>query len=384
MNSAPEAGRRRLLRYWDVVAWLGGDVLRNFRYRCLWIAALMMVSLVLRLGALLVLSRYIHLVEAKASVALPYFGPQVASESYLLLGLASVACLVLFLVGFLAKYMAETRSLRVAAEQEVQCVREALDGIGRYGGDPHVAQFQPVYIKLIGNDSRVCGMVTRLGIRLMLPVTMAVGTLACLVYLDAVLTAILAVLALATLPLLYRINVRSAKFSMAFERESVAANLAKRQAAEAYARHWTKAPRKDVEPVTIDDYLNIGTIRTSMSSFTARLKANEESNLVISVLMGVAVFAILVHKGFSILDSHQGWAFITVYFILLRVCLSAFLQAANILTTINRMYPQLKRYQTFILTVRQVRERCVSAPPQGKFWAQAKGAGPTLNEEELE
>src|SRR5690606_9309093 len=106
------------------------------------------------------------------------------------------------------KYVADRLTLNLMAAYELFCVQRAVDGISRYGGHKRLAKWQIHFSRLMNADSRMCGVIARLVVRLIMPVAIVVSTSCWLIYLDPALTTILFVLIAACIPILYQINLK--------------------------------------------------------------------------------------------------------------------------------------------------------------------------------
>lgn len=378
-------GAIRAKRYWESVSWLSREIWKLFKGNVTVIFILTLASLALRLAAYLVLSKYIHLLESGGALQVPYIDKTLSSKSYELLAISSIACLLLFVGSSLAKYFAERSTLNVMAAYELFCVKRASFGISQYGGHKRLAKWQPHFNRLINADSRMCGVIARMGIRLIMPVAIVISTTCWLLYLDLTLTLILLVLIVACVPILYQISLKGARHSLALEEKGPLATAAKRQLVEQAAQKFTDLNAENDE-VSKDNNTASSehAIRTAIDSFLRRLRATEDSNLLTSLLTACTIFSILLYKGVEILSSSQGWAFIAIYFLVLRTCMGGVTQGASILTAINRMYPQASRYRTFIEQVeRLVANSVPQSRPTGKFWSvpAAGGKGVLLDDE---
>jgi len=352
------------------------------------VVMLLVFSLGMRLLALLILSHYIHLLGTGRDVHIPLLGVFSAGKSYELLAASSLGSLLCFVLSFAAKYVGDVRLLRLAGHYELYCIKRAVITIATYGGHKRLKQWLPFTSKLTGSDARHCAYVMRLLIRLIMPFLTAVISLIGLFYLDPVLTGILALLIAACAPILYRINVRGAQYSRAMEMHNKVVGAAKRESAEQLAEVLRANADCVPEAVIRKAFKAPSPIRAAVESYIGRLKVMEESNFLAGLLMGGSIFAILLYKGLEILGSTHGWALIAMYFIVLRVCLGALVQNANNVTSINRMFPQVNRYCSFVLGAQQLQRSQRVHPPEGKFWGGGgeggtRGDGQAEEEEEL-
>lgn len=383
MKRFSSAGKDRAFRYWKTIAWLLGDVFRLYRRGAILVVMLLIFSLGMRLMALLIVSRYIHLVGTGEGIYIPMFGVLSPGNSYELLVISSFGSLFCFVVSFATKYAGDVRLLRLTGHYELYCIKRAVVTLATYGGHKRMKKWLSFASKLTGSDARYCGLVMRFLIRLIMPFLTAVISIAGLFYLDMVLTSILALLIAACAPVLYKINVRGAQYSRSMELHNRVVGAAKRESAEqlAQALRAKTGHRQDV--ALTKSFKMPPPVRAAVESYIGRLKVLEESNLLTGLLMGGSIFAILLYKGLEILGSTHGWALIAVYFIVLRVCLGALVHSASNLTSINRMFPQVNRYSSFVLSAQMLRRGKKVYPPDEKFWSGATiGSGDGQGNEE--
>lgn len=362
------AGRSRLARYHKIIGWLASDIKGLYGRLALKIAVAFSASLAFKFLALLILSRYIHLVQSTPQRVLSIGEFSIVVESQEFLAVAAVSCLLVFIGSFAVKYWGEVALLRLMADYEIFCARRAASDIARYGGDDRLKPWRPSFLNIISNDARYCGLVARIGIRLLMPAGTVLIAMAALFYIDARLTTLLFFLMALCIPPLYKINIRGAKSSHLFERQNREATRAKKTAIREITAALSNGYQGDAKAI-IAAKLDAHPIGAAMESYMSRLRSTEESSFLLGLLMGVAIVAILLFKGFQVLEAGQGWALIAIYFVVLRLCLGALMQAANMLTAINRMYPQLSRYQSFIEQARIVSQDTDIAPPIEGLWS---------------
>ena len=349
MKMAFDASKHRANRYWRTTKWLLDDVLSRYRFDVFSIVALYVISLAMKLAAFVALSKYVHLLSSSEEIYLPLIGAVQPAQSYYALAAASIGSLLCFVLSSTTKYVADVRLLRTAGRYEIFCTRRAVELVAIHGDHKRLQKWGTLFPKLVNTYPRYCSLVFRLIVRLILPILTALITLGGLFYLDGTLTLILIILTVLCVPFLYRISVRGARYSRELEEQAKAVGAIKRslvsRLAETARAQGKDLTDRDIEGVFADAPL----LEKSVGSYVGRLKVTEESNFLTGILMGASIFAILLYKGLEILSAAHGWALIVVYFIVLRVCLGAFVQSANILTSINRLYPQVHRYSAFAI-----------------------------------
>lgn len=368
-NSASNSRVARILaqisRYQVAMRWLWANAYRPFGLLSLRATILMFIALACRLGALGFLARYIHLLETNRTVqVLAYEIPDPRSSYVLLLVAASIA-LLLFLGSCISSYFSDITMLRLSALNEERCGKRAIAIFGTYGNHPGMAPWRLHYIRLVGGDARVCGVVARLALRSLQPMVFVLVTLAILVYLDWALTLELMLLALFAVPFIYRVNVRGATLSRAMEKQVSQAIVEKRNLIKSTAE--TVAAGKSPVPELEARYAD-GVLRTALDLYIGRLRVTVESALIMASLMAVAVFVILIQKGGHLMSATSGWTQLAAYLIILRLCMSNLTGLMHLAASVNRLYPQFARYVAFSMTAQEVEATGETAPAPTDLW----------------
>lgn len=91
-----------------------------------------------------------------------------------------------------------------------------------------------------------------------------------------------------------------------------------------------------------------GKIKQYIEAYIGRLKAVENSQFISNVLFAITIFVLLLALGIRIIIKGDNWSNLIVFLIALRVVLVNLKQISKQITSINRFYPQVKRYFQFI------------------------------------
>jgi len=310
--------------------------------------------------ALVLLFRYLHMLSGDQTDSVPIIGLFRIKQSYELLILIALAGLVLLTLAGITKYVGELGALKIMANYETYCVERAVLAIARYGGDERLSEWKPLYLKIVGPYARCCGSTARTIIKLSLPLAVALSTITWLFYFDWILTGILFLMMLAATPLLIKINLRGAKYSTVLENQGHLAGISKKTAINNLS--FRLQDSMDEKALYTLMRQEIRPAASVLDAFSRRLRTTEESGLLMTVLMGVSIFVILLVKGLGVLGNAQSWAVVVAYFFVLRICFGAAMQCATMLTGMNRMYPQVSRYQAFMEKVSAVAKDVNMAP----------------------
>lgn len=367
-------------RYQRAWRWLSSDAYG--RYKSLTVSAtfLMFAGLALRLGALGLLTRYIHILELGRPLHFLSITVADPQRSYELLLAIAGGTLILFLGACFTQYMSEIQMLRMSVLYEEHCAKRAIFGIGRYGHHPAVEEWRSKLRYLLSIDARFCGTIARLGLKLLLPLVAIGVTFSILIRLEPALTLSLAVLVLLAAPILYRASVRGANHSRILERNTFLANAEKRRLITVTAGSLDTASHNEL----LNKEFRKGSLRAALDAYLGRLRTTIESTFITSVLMAFAIFLLLLQQGASLLERGSGWGQLATYLIILRLFLSYLTQAAALLASINRTYPQLSRYMSFSRCIAHLVESgAPHAPASSEIWRKMRGNNTTEVDDDI-
>jgi ABC-type multidrug transport system fused ATPase/permease subunit len=364
--------RDQFFRYKNAMQWLWREAYGSYKLISVGSAALMFMALVLKFGALAILARYLHLLAANQNVHILGYVFENTRTSFPLLIVITALALGMFVLSSVMQYFSEIYNLRLCINFEERCSSRALFLIATVGEHAGLSRFRPHFSRISNMDVRYCGTAARLILRCLLPLSSGLVALAVLLYLDARLTISLFLLVLLIIPLLYRASLKGARHSKEFELRAPQAVAEKRrlvsEIAEASGQGEGDAP-------DVDAAFRHGPLRQSMDAYLGRLVASAESTFLASVLMAVAIFALLFQKGTELLQMNTGWGQLTTYLLVLRLCLNNFTQITGLLASFNRIYPQMFRFISFERAASLLVERGVVAPAAKDIWvANKKGA----------
>src|SRR5690606_3440548 len=125
----------------------------------------MFLALALKLGALLLLSKYVHMLDLDQKVEILGWLVESPRKSYFLLVAAAGSSLVLFLGSCISNYCSEISMLRLSVFYEERCVKRAIAIIGKVGNHPGLKEWMQSYTRLVTVDARYCGTIARLALR---------------------------------------------------------------------------------------------------------------------------------------------------------------------------------------------------------------------------
>ncbi|MFP4120218.1 MAG: hypothetical protein ACLFWI_04235 [Coleofasciculus sp.] len=204
-----------------------------------------------------------------------------------------------------------------------------------------------IFYRLATSDSRYCGRVLRIITNTFIPaITFAVNFLV-LLYINFFLTLVVFILIAISLLFLYEVNVKGATNSHLMEQYARKAATEKRQI---IARQQLVAT--PLTAMSIERSFISGEQKQYLDAFEGKLQAVFKSEFVSNVFFAIIISVILVILGIFIFHKKAGWGELIVYLIALRYGLVNLRQVNKQLTSINRFYPQVRRYFHFVEAVK--------------------------------
>ncbi|TFL14852.1 hypothetical protein CSC67_05770 [Pusillimonas caeni] len=367
-------------RYQVAMRWLWLEIYRNYKKLPIICSILMLLALGLKLGALLLLSKYVHLLDLGHQVDIFSWHIENPRRSYPLLAASATLSLLFFLGSCISTYYAEINMLRLSVLYEEHCIRRAVTIISTVGNHPKLREWRNNFSRLVSTDPRHCGTIARLVLRSFSPLASGFATLGILMYIDFELTITLALLVLLATPWLYRVSIRGSAQTRALERYATRSIQEKRE--------WIINRAKSTNDTSIESSLGkpfeATAIGKTLNAYLGRLKATAESMLITSTVMAFAIFVILLQKGSQLLYGATGWGQLATYLIVLRICLGNLTQLMALFTSLNRFYLHLYRFMTFSVAGIALVDAGELAPATPDIWRPITAKGSADKPEEVE
>ena len=199
-------------------------------------------------------------------------------------------------------------------------------------------------LKLATTDSRFCNRVLRMLLYLIIPALTFNVAMIALFYLEPLLTLVVLILLSVFIINQYKLSRKGAKYSVAFETQSPYATTELRSVIE-FFKHQ---PPINSETKIVDKLFLNGPIRKQMDAYEGRIKVVENSRFVSMVYMALTIGIIMVIIGSNIIREGSGWERLLAYIVALRFAMTNLQKCFSIITSINRFYPQVRRYFLFI------------------------------------
>lgn len=195
-------------------------------------------------------------------------------------------------------------------------------------------------------DARQCGRVLWMLMNTIIPAITFLVAVGALMYINALLTLLVFILIAISVGFLYKINIAGVKSTTLLEKYS--GGTIKEYLQIIKQQKSTAVPILEDELWFEKSVFSSGNIKRYMDAYEGRLRAIESSQLVSNILIAIAVFLIMITLGSSIISKGQGWGELIIYLVALRFMLTNLGQIYRKGTSINRFYPQIRRYFQFV------------------------------------
>jgi ABC-type multidrug transport system fused ATPase/permease subunit len=267
-----------------------------------------------------------------------------------LLTLVSGTVLLLLVIFALLVFYSRSLSIKISRLYNEHCVDNILaitggPNIPFYSLDQIELSNDKFFHRLLISDARVCARVLRLVLTLIFPVLTLIVCFFILFYLDTFLTCIIFFALLVYLFLQGNISKQASNFSSVFEIHTPAAS-------KRITNIFNNANRRQLgfsaNIKTQEEIFNFGPIKKQLDAYEARQRYVEYSRLVSGIFLALILGLITLMMGERILASKSGWGELVIFVVALRAAMMNLQPVFNKITSINRFYPQLRRYINFI------------------------------------
>lgn len=348
-----------LASYRLVARWVLSDAIWRFNRRVLALGAFGGLGIFMQGSALGAALLYARRLETGDPVELlgRQLDPRTDVELLVVVALAITAALLL--AGYLL-YRFKSGAITLGREYESLRLEETLRAARRL---PHpavpdsAALLQEDHLFQVQRDARLCGRVLRKLVEGLVPLAIVPIAGVVLLVLNPALTGLLAAVTGLVAGSMFRINRRGARASERMERLGKDATRERKEAVREVVRDDVRSPTSEpASPVS-----ETGTVRKHLDAYADRLQAIEDSGLASSLVTAVALGAILLLEGRSVLMGQSSLSGLLAYLVLLRIFLTNFMRLSRSITGVSRFYPQVKRHFTFAERTRPAAS--IPAPP---------------------
>jgi hypothetical protein len=269
-------------------------------------------------------------------------------NSYWLLTLVSLSVVISLALAGLCIYFSRKKILSLGRKYGEFCSKRILNTLNSVSYLPNYTindAGQSKYLfKLLTTDSRFCNRVLRMLLNMIIPALTLIVAMIALIYLEPFLTLMVLILQSFYIINQYKVSRKGANYSVDFETHSPYATLELRSMLD-YFKHQ---PQNHSEIDMIDRLFSKGPIKKQMDAYEGRIRMVENSRLVSMFFMALTLGIIMVIMGSNIIHEGYGWERLLIYVIALRYAMANLQTSFALITSINRFYPQVRRYYHFI------------------------------------
>jgi len=352
-------------QYRSVLGWLIGDSVLRFRRESFLILFTGFFGVSFQILTIGVVLYYAKAMEKGASINVVFYEFNVRTSVVFLLMCGLVILFSLLLAAWLT-YFSRTKSLALRRKYEELCSKRIfiLFGSSFKVWTPFEQDFScdKVISKLARRDARFCGRALWMLMDFVIPFVTFLVSIGALLYINSFLTFLIFFLIGISAIFLYKVSIMAAKNSSLMERFSKPAN---REYLQVIRRQKTIAVSSQEDELWLENnFFSSGAPKKFLDAYMGRLKTLEYSHLISNILFAAAVFMILLILGEKTIFEGHGWEKLIVYLLALRYMITNVKQINTKVTSINRFYPQLKRYFQFLdATIRlQKKEKGIQPP----------------------
>ena len=203
-------------------------------------------------------------------------------------------------------------------------------------------------LRLMRTDARFCGRSLRVLLLAVVPIITFLVAIASLLYINLPLTLGILLLMTFTAGFQYRVSVAGARSSTLMEKYSGGIS--------SEYRRIIKQQKSTSVPLPMDrPWLNKvfekGHVKGYLNATEGRLNVLMKSRLVSDIFLAAAIAIIMITMGASIIAEKHGWSNLIIYLVALRYMLVNMKSSVSRFTSLNRFYPQIRRYFQFIENV---------------------------------
>lgn len=166
-----------------------------------------------------------------------------------------------------------------------------------------------------------------------------------MIVLNPMATIMILVLISASGYFLYRVNLAAARASEDLERLASSASSGFRRQLNTLR---DSSDHTELNPEALAKQLETGAMRDHLDARDRSMIAVKTSRLVSDLTIAVIMCIILLTLGVSLIRQGTGWGLLLAFLIVVRQGLTNFRTTTQTLVSINRFYPQLRRYRDFI------------------------------------
>lgn len=337
----------RIGRYQRLMRWLSRDSLWRFKGITLLSLGLGFGGLLAQIGAIGLAAYYAHLLERGEAIELmnSVYEPR---SSVALLSMIGLGALVLLMIGALAMWISGLLSVTIRRRYQDFCAARAIDRLRerRFIWSPPDKRRGDIgtVLRLIRGDAGYAGWVAQLLLAAVVPAVSTVIAIVALVSLEPLLSIGVMVLVVVSMVFLVRVNVAAAHHSKRLEQAAVPAGRDVRRKI-ATLRDTPHGARVEVDAEAL---FGTGEMKTYLDARDGRMQVMETSRFISNFFFAITLVLVLLVLGGDLIQEGTGFGRLFIYLVALRYALFSLRSVTQLLTSINRFFPQLWRYREFL------------------------------------
>lgn len=346
-------GRRgfvRLRGYVRLLWEIGLDSLWRFRMTTALALACGFGGLMIQIFAIGVAASYAHLLNQGEPVAVHVLRVEPRESLLLLVGAAGLVLLAL-LCSAVLQWIAGRRTIQLRRSYQDFCTARVFRRLVEspfvlLPGEDQSADFRPILMVARG-DAAFCGRVVHMLADAIVPVVTTLLAFGTLFYLELWPTLLILSIVSVSMFFIYRANVHAVSSTRTMER---------------LAPHASRAFRRRVIQLRDDPYAGLneqerldeawfereGGVRAYFDARDGRFLAIQSSRFTGNVFLAMIMFVIILTMGGALILEGRNWSRLIIYLFALQHGLFSLRTVTSMITSINRFYPQLKRYRDFL------------------------------------
>lgn len=267
----------------------------------------------------------------------------------------SISALSFLALSALSVYFARIGNIKMGRNYNEHCIERLLNLVGK-DKQPVLKTVEGKYIddkylmRMMIGDARLCGRVLRIMLDMIVPITTLLVAFSVLIYLNAKLTLIVLVCMSAFILFQAHVSRSGARDTKKFEGYTpIVLKILKGLLSQNSTQIEHLPKNKSHKPKSYRSVSDqSGALRRQFNAFEGRIRATEQSRLVSALFTAIMVGLLLFILGSKIITSGIGWSELVVYLVALRFAMTSLQLVFGQLTTMNRFYPQLQRYISFV------------------------------------
>lgn len=267
-----------------------------------------------------------------------------------LLFVCGTGILVSLLLSAWLIYFSRTKGFFLGRRYEVFCSKRILSTFGSslkvWAPPDRNFSDSSIVFRLARKDSRDIGRVLWMLLDTVIPVITLLVSVGVLFYTNTPLTFLMLALFGISSIFQYKISVMGAKNSVLREKHARGASLEYQQIILRLKGSSLPLPRD--ESWFEKEVFTAGKLKRYLNAHIGRLTAVENSQLISNILFAITIFVLLLTLGAGSILKGEGWGNLIIYLVALRFGLTNMKQSSKKITSINRFYPQVRRYFQFL------------------------------------